>query len=360
MTWELAMIYGMNIVVNSMLMFITTVLLIEFFLLITGIKNFRAKMLCRLIPIIKLPLDLFLYNFGSWALMQNIDPLHCEKGSRMLSIGFSWFMPSSNWHTWFYAPPLAINFQTRGPNNSTYGIGDILALKLDSFWVTAVVCCFIILSILILAKKISSLYQQRKVLKTIINQASPLSNNIDNPQLAKQINKSKTQIVTSDKISSPCSYSLIKHIILIPQGLIKLLSKNEYETIIAHEITHIRWHDGFIKLLLEIINCLFWWIPQKWYTALISNNQELDCDRKINDYDLPTSCLASAIVKTIKSTRTPPLPSTIGFNSSSNTTKRLKKLLSKTKREKPWLALIKISMVTILTSSLLFGKIWIF
>jgi hypothetical protein len=79
----------LNVFLSSFLTFSTTIFLIEILTFILRVPKGRWASFLRMIPFLKLPLDLFLYDFSRWSFTHSISPLLCEEGSRTLSIFIS-------------------------------------------------------------------------------------------------------------------------------------------------------------------------------------------------------------------------------------------------------------------------------
>ena len=74
-----------DVFINAIFSFFTAALLIELFLLF--VSNPRLRYLGRLIPPLKLFIDLALYNYSNWALY-SANPLTAAPGSRMITLAF--------------------------------------------------------------------------------------------------------------------------------------------------------------------------------------------------------------------------------------------------------------------------------
>ena len=83
-------------------------------------------------------------------------------------------------------------------------------------------------------------------------------------------------IMISDLVSSPMVFGL-KKIIFLPN--VKL-SQIDLKNIILHEIQHIKNHDVFIKLSLNIIVILYWWFPSIY---LLQKNMSLFLEIRVDD-----------------------------------------------------------------------------
>ena len=74
-----ASFFILNIFLNSFLAFVTVAFLIESIIFLFRIRQGRIAATFRMIPIIKLPLDLCLYDFSRWSYAQGINPLIAKK-----------------------------------------------------------------------------------------------------------------------------------------------------------------------------------------------------------------------------------------------------------------------------------------
>ncbi len=78
----------------------------------------------------------------------------------------------------------------------------------------------------------------------------------------KNIRK-RFRIVLS-KTDMPCLFGIFKPYILIPENMINKLTADEMYFILCHEISHHIHHDLLIKMLINVISCVYWWNPAAW------------------------------------------------------------------------------------------------
>lgn len=85
----------------------------------------------------------------------------------------------------------------------------------------------------------------------------------------------KDNIYYAENIDTPMVFGLIAQKIYLPVGL-----EEAYATyVLAHEQTHIRRKDTFLKLTTYIVCCIHWWNPFVWLSYfLLSNDMEKACD----------------------------------------------------------------------------------
>lgn len=67
--------------------------------------------------------------------------------------------------------------------------------------------------------------------------------------------------------------------LLLPEGLVSGLGRVELDTLIAHELAHVRRRDHWVRLLEIAATTLFWWYPVTWWArASLRRAEERCCD----------------------------------------------------------------------------------
>lgn len=85
----------------------------------------------------------------------------------------------------------------------------------------------------------------------------------------------KDNIYYAENIDTPMVFGVFVQKIYLPVGI-----EEAYATyVLAHEQTHIRRKDTFLKLATYIVCCIHWWNPFVWLSYfLLSNDMEKACD----------------------------------------------------------------------------------
>lgn len=92
------------------------------------------------------------------------------------------------------------------------------------------------------------------------------------------INKAVT-LAESSRISSPIVIGFLKPFILVPAAMLSNLSPEQIETIMIHELTHIRRHDYLVNLIQSFIETIFFFNPFVWTVSnIIRREREYCCD----------------------------------------------------------------------------------
>ena len=90
------------------------------------------------------------------------------------------------------------------------------------------------------------------------------------------------KILRSDYVRTPIAIGIFKPAILIPAGLFLQISPRELETIIAHELIHIRRYDPLVNLIQCIIESIFFYHPAVWWiSGQIRREREFAADSSV-------------------------------------------------------------------------------
>lgn len=353
-----AAFFILNVFLNSFFAFFTAALLIEAIVFIFRIKQGRGASLLRMIPILKLPLDLCLYDFSRWSYLQGVNPLHCEEGTRNLSIMFGC---KSSLTDWLFLPTNS-GIQFSIPGNMTFTLADVIGymmnpnhLKIFSASLVFLCACFFI-------RKLVICQRCAKALNSIAINSEPATKKMRNPHLIARVKKGKYSIFASSILNgSPFVAGLLSPIIYIPSQLSARLSRKEYEAVLAHEIEHIRNRDVFIRFVLDIITSIFWWVPTKWLRNKIEEGQEISCDYQSRKYGVDPVDLASAICKSAKYAQSHPIPIFAHHLTQHKTFKRVKMLVQPLpKRFQKMSFICGCLALSIAFLLILFGRFWMF
>jgi Zn-dependent protease with chaperone function len=287
----------LNIFLNSFLAFFTVAFLIESVIFLFRIGQGRAAATLRMIPIIKLPLDLCLYDFSRWSYAQGINPLSCEEGTRTLSVVLGWPSQITDW----LFLPISSGIQLTVLGDLTFTIADLIGYSINPVILKTIAVLLMSLTLGSLVRKIFRYHCSLTALDYLAKNSEPLYKKMRNSNLSSCIRKQGVKILTSPSLTgSPFVVGLISSTVYIPNYLSANLSRKEYEAVLAHELEHVKYKDGLVRLTLDLIGTIFWWIPTKWLRNRIEEGQEIGCDIKCKKYGIDPTDLASAVCKSAK------------------------------------------------------------
>jgi bla regulator protein BlaR1 len=87
------------------------------------------------------------------------------------------------------------------------------------------------------------------------------------------------RLLESERIQVPVTIGYLKPLVLVPFGLLASLSPEQAETVLLHELAHIRRQDYLVNLLQCVVETVFFFHPALlWISALIREEREACCD----------------------------------------------------------------------------------
>jgi bla regulator protein blaR1 len=89
----------------------------------------------------------------------------------------------------------------------------------------------------------------------------------------------KVALLQSGSVTMPVTFGFLKPSILVPLGLLANLPAEQVETILLHELAHIRRSDYLANLLMHIGEAVFFFNPGvRWVAWLVRQEREACCD----------------------------------------------------------------------------------
>jgi peptidoglycan/xylan/chitin deacetylase (PgdA/CDA1 family) len=86
--------------------------------------------------------------------------------------------------------------------------------------------------------------------------------------LCEKLNVSRTvQLLRSSLVETPVAVGVFKPLVLIPAGVFLQIPPHELETIIAHELIHIRRYDPLVNSIQTVIEVALFYHPGVWWIS---------------------------------------------------------------------------------------------
>jgi TonB family protein len=87
-------------------------------------------------------------------------------------------------------------------------------------------------------------------------------------------------LAISSRVGGPIALGIRRPLILLPESMVGDLDGADLETILAHELAHLRRRDFLTNLICEFLTLPIAWHPAVWLTRQrIAETRELACDR---------------------------------------------------------------------------------
>ena len=143
----------------------------------------------------------------------------------------------------------------------------------------------------------------------------------------------KVKFLRSNLIQTPIVIGWLKPVILVPASVFLQISAKELETVIAHELVHIRRRDALVNFAQSIIEVLFFHHPCVWWiSSVVRREREFATDEAViktleNSHIVYASALANLEeIRLLTNQKLPPL--TTAANGG-NLMQRITKILQK-------------------------------
>ena len=93
--------------------------------------------------------------------------------------------------------------------------------------------------------------------------------------------------------ATPLVVGLWRTQVSLPDGIERLLTREEIDAVLQHESAHARRRDNLIRLIHEVSVCLFWFHPLVWMSrSRLALYRELSCDESVAQRDDLVTALA--------------------------------------------------------------------
>ena len=92
-------------------------------------------------------------------------------------------------------------------------------------------------------------------------------------------------VLESALVKVPCTIGYFKPFILVPIGMFTMLPPDQVESILLHELAHVKRRDFAVNLLLECVAAVFFFNPAiLWLLSIIRQEREVCCDAIVMEY----------------------------------------------------------------------------
>jgi beta-lactamase regulating signal transducer with metallopeptidase domain len=99
-------------------------------------------------------------------------------------------------------------------------------------------------------------------------------------RIARALSLSRPVLLrVTSAIAGPVTIGTLRAIVLLPVSAVTLLSPDELEVVLAHELAHVRRADFLWNLVQTLLETLFFFHPAVWWiSARVRHERELCCD----------------------------------------------------------------------------------
>lgn len=107
----------------------------------------------------------------------------------------------------------------------------------------------------------------------------------------------KIMLAASREVTIPVAIGFLKPVIMVPLGMFTSLTTEQVETILVHELAHIRRNDFAVNLLQRLAEAVFFFNPFiLWLSSLIREEREACCDDIVLEYTTDKKSYLEALI----------------------------------------------------------------
>jgi bla regulator protein blaR1 len=99
----------------------------------------------------------------------------------------------------------------------------------------------------------------------------------------------------------PAVVGILRPVLLFPEGIAERLTPSELETVLAHELCHVRRRDNLFAAIHMLVEAVFWFHPLVWWIgARLVEEREQACDEEVLRRGTHPEIYADAILHVCK------------------------------------------------------------
>jgi uncharacterized protein (TIGR03435 family) len=134
--------------------------------------------------------------------------------------------------------------------------------------------------------------------------------------------------VSSPSFLEPGIFGVFRPVLLLPDGILDHLSPEQWKSVVAHELCHVRHRDNLIAVVQMFIETVFWFHPLVWWVGKrIFYERERACDEEVLRLGNEPRTYAQGILKVCELYLESPMACVAGV-SGSNLRRRIEQIMS--------------------------------
>lgn len=124
-------------------------------------------------------------------------------------------------------------------------------------------------------------------------------------------------VLATSSLLEPGIFGIFRPVLLLPEGIMNRLTPAQMNTVVAHEMCHVRRRDNLTYALHMVVEALFWFHPLVWWIgARLVEERERACDEAIVQAGNDAEIYAEGILNVCKFYLESPLACASGISGS--------------------------------------------
>ena len=121
------------------------------------------------------------------------------------------------------------------------------------------------------------------------------------------------QVMSSPAFPEPGVFGILRPVLLLPEGIINQLTAPQLESVLAHELCHIRRRDNLASAMHMVVEAVFWFHPLVWWLGgRLIGERERACDEEVLRMGNEPAAYAEGILRVCELYLESPLPCVAG------------------------------------------------
>lgn len=134
--------------------------------------------------------------------------------------------------------------------------------------------------------------------------------------------------ISSSSFLEPGIFGIFRPVLLLPEGILEHLTPEQWKSIIAHELCHVRHRDNLIAAVQMLLETVFWFHPLVWWLGKrMVAERERACDEEVLLLGSDPRTYAQGILKVCELYLESPLACVAGI-SGANLKKRIEGIMN--------------------------------
>ena len=139
---------------------------------------------------------------------------------------------------------------------------------------------------------------------------------------------------SSPHLLEPGVLGVFRPVLLLPTGILEHLTPKQIESILAHELCHVRRRDNLTAAIHMVVEAFFWFHPMVWWiSARLMEERERACDEGVLELGSEPRIYSESILKTCEFSVESPLACVSGVTGA-DLKKRIVRIMTRERADK--------------------------
>jgi uncharacterized protein (TIGR03435 family) len=109
-------------------------------------------------------------------------------------------------------------------------------------------------------------------------------------------------VLSTSQHLEPGIFGIFRPVLLLPEGICERLSADQFDAVVAHELSHVRRRDNLTAAVHMLVEAVFWFYPLVWWVgARLIEERERACDEAVLEARGEPAAYAEGILCVCKS-----------------------------------------------------------